>query len=439
MVSAFAFPCWRGVSVLALLLVPSAAIAAPTRATGDVDRILAIVNDDIITDTELDARLAQTKRQLAVEKIKLPTDSVLRRQLLERMVVERLQLQLAERAGIRASDADVERAIEGVARQNKMELAEFRKTLVREGLDPQIHAAEVRTQIILRQLAEREVNNRITVNESEIENFLETNPRGADTEYNLSHIFLPLPESASSEAIQATRKRADEILARLKDGANFEQLAVSHSQGEGAMSGGAIGWRKAGQLPELFVTTLRELSTGSVSSVLRGPNGFHILKLNNRRGESAATNVTQTRVRHILLRRSEIQSLDEARAKLLSLRERIVQGDDFVALARAHSEDTGSAAGGGELGWTSPGQLVPEFEQAMNALKPGEISQPVRSSFGLHLIQVLERRTQDLSDERLRGLARQQIHTRKASERYEQWLRQLRDEAYVEYLSDDVN
>lgn len=430
----------RALCVSALLYPCLAAGAAPgPRPAVDVDRIVAVVNDDVITETELATRMVQTRQRLLAEKIKPPADDVLRRQLIERMVVERLQLQLAERAGIRVTDSDVERALEGIARQNKLELAEFRKLIQREGVDPKAHAAEVRTQLVLRQLVEREVNNRVSVSESEIETFLETSPQGGDTEFNLSHIFLPLPESASPEAIQATRKRAEDILTKLRGGANFEQLAVSYSQGEGAMSGGTIGWRKAGQLPDLFVNALKSLSPGTVSEVLRGPNGFHVLKLIDRRGEATGGNITQTRARHILLRRSEIQSLDDARTKLLNLRERIVNGEDFAGLARAHSEDTGSAANGGDLGWANPGQMVPEFEKAMDALKIGDTSQPVRSSFGLHLIQVLERRNQDMSSERLQGVARQQIHVRKASERYEQWLRQLRDEAYVELFSDDVH
>lgn len=421
----------------AALLGPwlAAAVAPSARAVGDLDRILAIVNDDVITESELSSRLAQTKRQLALDKIKLPTDEVLRRQLLEHMVMEQLQLQLAERAGIRVTDADVDQALEKIAQSNKMNVTEFRRMLVREGLDLQAHAAQLRSQLTIRQLLEREINNRVTVSESEVEIFLETHPQGADVEYHLSHIFLPLPESASPEAIQATRKRADDIQRRLKEGANFEQLAVTYSQGEGAMSGGAIGWRKAGQLPELFVAPLKDLAPGNVTDILRGPNGFHILRLNNRRGDTPATNVAQTHTRHILLRRSEIQSLEEARTKLLNLRNRIEHGEDFATLAKGNSEDTGSAAGGGDLGWINPGQLVPEFEKAMDALKPGELSQPVRTPFGLHLIQVLERRTQDISKERLQASARNQIHTRKANERYEQWVRQQRDEAFVEYLS----
>jgi peptidyl-prolyl cis-trans isomerase SurA len=412
--------------------------AAPSRPVTNLDRVLAIVNEDVITETELGARLVQTKRQLTLEKIKLPAEDVLRRQLLERMVMERLQLQLAERAGIRVTDSDVDRALENIAQSNKMNRADFQKRLASEGLDPQAHAAELRTQLVLRQLLDREINSRVNVSDSEVSSFLEANPQGGDTEYNISHIFLPLPESASSETIQAGRKKADEIHQQIKAGTSFEQLAVSHSQGEGALTGGSLGWKKTGQLPELFVTAMKNLTPGNISDVLRGPNGFHILKLNDRRGGTHVA-VTQTHVRHILLRRSEIQSLAEARAKLAQLRDRIVQGDDFAALARAHSEDSGNAASGGDLGWVSPGQMVPEFERAMDALKPGEISQTVRTSFGEHLIQVLARRSQDVSEDRLLASARQQIHMRKAGERYEQWARQLRDEAYVEYLIDDIN
>jgi peptidyl-prolyl cis-trans isomerase SurA len=426
---------------LAALLIPCVVLAAtaPSRPIKGLDRIVAVVNEDVITDTELAARMVQLKRQLALEKIKLPPDEILRRQLLERMIVERLQLQLAERAGIRVSDGDVERTIETIARNNKLSPADFQKTMIREGLDPQAHAAEVRTQLVIRHLVDREIGSKVHVNQSEVASFLEANPHGGDAEYNLSHIFMPLPESASPETIQTARKRAEDVRNQIKDGASFEQLAVSHSQGEGALSGGSLGWKKTGQLPELFVAALKNLGDGEVSGVLRGPNGFHILKLNNRRGGGPQAAVTQTHVRHILLRRTEIQSLDEARAKLTKLRERVVQGEDFAVLARANSEDNVSAASGGDLGWITPGQLVPEFERTMGDLKPGEVSQPVQTSFGLHLIQVLGRRTQDMSEDRQQAAARQQIHARKAGERYEQWVRQLRDEAYVEYLIDDVN
>ena len=413
-------------ALLCLWLAAAAAAPAPARTVKDLDRILAVVNDDVITESELTTRLEQTKRRLALEKIALPADNVLRQQLLERMVVERLQLQLSERTGVRVPEADVDRALETVAQSNKMSLADFRRMLVREGLDPQAHAAEIRAQLTIRQLLDREINNRVNVSESEIASFLEAHPSGTDIEYNLSHIFLPLPESASPETIQAARKRADDILRQLKEGASFEKLAVTHSQGESALTGGSLGWKKAGQLPELFLPGIKNLAPGSVSEVLRGPNGFHVLRLNNKRGDTAAASVTQVHVRHILLRHSEIQSPEEARAKLLNLRNRIEHGEDFTVLAKAHSDDAGSAASGGDLGWSNPGQFVPEFEKAMNALKPGELSQPGKSPFGLHLIQVVARRAQDISEERLQASARQQNHPRNAGESYRQWLIQTR-------------
>ncbi len=425
---------------LMLSLPPSLATAAPQRIS-DIDRIVVVVNDDVITESELSQRLRETRKQLELEKISAPPDAALRKQLLERMVLERLQLQLAAQSGIRISESDVDRAFETVAQRNKLGAEEFRKALVQRGLDVAAYRNQLRDQLTIQQLLEREINNRVTVTDNEVENFLE-NPQSRadmDVSYQLSHILIGIPEAASPEAIQAARKRAEDVHRQLAGGANFEQTAVSQSQGADALKGGNLGWKKAGELPELFLTALKNMSVGGVSEILRSPNGFHILKLNNKRGGGQAQAVTQTHVRHILLRPSEILSLEEARHKLLGLRERIEGGDDFAALARAHSDDTGSAANGGDLGWANPGQMVPEFEKAMNALKPNQLSQPVRTSFGLHLIQVLDRRSHDLTQEREFAAARQQIHARKADERYEQWARQLRNEAFVEYLLEDVN
>ena len=428
---------------LFLLLLPSimAAAPAPPEATGEIDRILVIVNDDVITETELANRLAETKKQLALEKIKTPPDDILRKQLLDRMVLERLQLQLAVQTGIRVGESEVDQAIETIARRNNLSVENFRKTLAKSGMDVAAYRAQTRDQLTIQQLLEREINNRVNVTDSEVSHFLENPQSRADMDvtYNLSHILIGIPESASPEAIQAAKKRAEDILRQLKAGADFEQIAVSYSQGADALKGGGLGWKKPGELPELFLGALKSLSPGDISETLRSPNGFHILKLNDKRGAAQAEAVTQTHVRHILLRTSEIQSLEDARQKLLNLRERVENGDDFAALARAHSEDTGSAASGGDLGWVNPGMMVPEFEKAMNALKPNQLSQPVRSSFGLHLIQVLGRRSHDITQERLEAAARQQIHARKADERYEQWARQLRDEAFVEYLVDETN
>jgi peptidyl-prolyl cis-trans isomerase SurA len=426
---------------LMLSLPPGLAATAPQRAISDIDRIVVVVNDDVITESELNQRLRETRKQLELEKISAPPDAALRKQLLERMVLERLQLQLAAQSGIRISESDVDRAFETVAQRNKLGAEEFRKALAQRGMDVTAYRNQLRDQLTIQQLLEREINNRITITDNEVENFLE-NPQSRadmDVSYQLSHILIGIPEAASPEAIQAARKRAEDVHRQLAGGANFEQTAVSQSQGADALKGGNLGWKKAGELPELFLAALKNMTVGGASEILRSPNGFHILKLNGKRGDSQAEAVTQTHVRHILLKPSEILSLEEARHKLLGLRERIENGDDFAALARAHSDDTGSAASGGDLGWANPGQMVPEFEKAMSALKPDQLSQPVRTPFGLHLIQVLGRRSHDMTQEREFAAARQQIHARKADERYEQWARQLRNEAFVEYLLEDVN
>ena len=395
----------------------------------------------MITDTELANRLAETKKQLVLEKIKTPPDNMLRKQLLDRMVLERLQLQLAVQTGIRIGESEVDQAIETIARRNNLSVENFRKALAKSGMDVAAYRAQTRDQLTIQQLLEREINNRVNVTDSEVSHFLENPQSRADMDvtYNLSHILISIPESASPEAIQAAKKRAEDILRQLKAGADFEQIAVSYSQGADALKGGSLGWKKPGELPELFLGALKSMSPGDISETLRSPNGFHVLKLNDKRGAAQAEAVTQTHVRHILLRMSEIQSLEDARQKLLHLRERVENDDDFAALARAHSEDSASAVSGGDLGCVNPGMMVPEFEKAMNALKPNQLSQPVRTSFGLHLIQVLGRRSHDITQERLEAAARQQIHARKADERYEQWARQLRDEAFVEYLVEDTN
>ena len=418
---------------------PFHTLAAPQRTISDIDRIVVIVNDDVITHSELAQRLQQTKKQLELENISAPTDPILKKQLLERMVLERLQLQLATQTGIRVSEADVDRAFEGVARRNNLGPDEFRRTMEKKGLDYATYRSQLREQLTIQQLLEREINNRVNVTDTEVSNFLE-NPQsraGIDLSYHVSHILIGIPESASPEAIQEARRRAEEVHRQLVQGVNFEQVAVSHSQGVDALKGGSLGWKKAGELPELFLGALKTMNRGEISGVLRGPNGFHVLKLNDKRGGASAEAVTQTHARHILLRPSEILSAEDARNKLLALRERIENGEDFAALARANSEDTGSATNGGDLGWANPGQMVPEFEKAMNALNPNQLSQPVRTPFGLHLIQVLGRRTHDVSQERELMAARQQIHARKADERYEQWARQLRNEAFVEYLASE--
>ena len=421
--------------VTLVLYAQSAAHASPP--TRSIDRILVVVNDDIITVRDVDNRLESIRRRLTAQKVALPPDSILRQQVLERMITERLQSQLARQYGITVNEDQIDRAIRQVVEQSRKSAEEFRRDA--EGLPGGFKAVreEIRDQLLVQQLIDREINNRITVSDSEVEAFLDAQrARGGEMEINLSHILIALPESASPEVIARARVKAEKIHQELKKGADFSQLAVTHSQGQRALEGGGLGWKGAGQLPDLFVNAVQPLATGELSEVLRSPSGFHILQLNDRRGGSASLNVQQTRARHILIKVSELVSLTEARRRAERLRERLLGGEDFAQVARAVSDDIASAAKGGDLNWVNPGQTVGEFEKAMSALKPGDISEPVRSPFGYHLIQVQERRERDVSHEREVANARNQIHARKADERLEQWLRQLRDDAYVEYRSE---
>jgi peptidyl-prolyl cis-trans isomerase SurA len=417
--------------------VLTAAFAAGPPALGAeriqlLDRIVAVVNEEVITQEELDRRLELVKKQLARQGTALPDSEALRRQILERLIMDRIQLQYARQTGLRIDDFQLDRAIAAIAEQNRVTVAQFREVLARDGVDYTNFREEIRKEMILARLREREIDSRITVSEGEIDNFLATQATQiTGGEYAVSHILVRVPEQATSGEIQARRARAEAALAELKAGMPFSQVAAVYSDAPDALQGGFLGWRPLSRLPELFAEVVVKLNPGEVSEVLRSANGFHILRLEDRRGPGTPAQVTQTHVRHILVRPGEALSEDEARNRLLQLRERIVNGADFAELARLHSEDP-SASQGGDLGWVSPGDTVPAFERVMESLQPGEVSEPVKTPLGWHLIQVLERRTGDMTKERERVLARQSIKARKADEAYEEWLRQLRDQAYVE-------
>ena len=413
----------------------SLAASPPARAAAAaLDRILVVVNQDVITENEYRTQLNTVKRQFRLARRPLPPEADLRRQVLERMILERLQLQYAERTGIQVSEAEVKRALERIARRNRMNLDQLRRVLKRDGIDYDNFRRQIRAQVIIGKLIERDINGRVTVSESEIDNVLRNPQKHArvDEEVDLSHIQIGFPVRAEAEVVAAARARAEKLRRRLGRDLSFEQAAVQYSQSPEALEGGRLGWKKLGELPEAFARVVRGLRPGQVSAVFRAGNAFHILKLHGRRGGKAHT-VTQTHVRHILLKPGPTLPVDEAVRRLERLRGRILNGEDFGTLARAHSNDSASGVKGGDLGWVSPGELDPRFEQAMGALKPGEVSRPVRTRFGVHLIQVLARRQQDVSAERERAEVRRQLHQRKARERYQQWLRQLRDEAYVEH------
>ncbi|MBI3140473.1 MAG: peptidylprolyl isomerase [Rhodocyclales bacterium] len=420
--------------VIAAVAVAVAAPAWGQRATPAVqaDRIVAVVNDEVITLYELRSRLATVERQLGKQGVQLPPRDVLERQLLERMIVERVQLQFAKETGLRVDDAQLDQTLTRIAQNNRMDLGDFRAALERDGIAWAKFREEIRGELILGQIKEREVDSRVVVSEGEIDNFLANAEAGGNEEFNLAHILLRVPEQAKPEQLARVRARAEEILAQLRRGADFAQLAASYSDAPDGLSGGAMGWRALDRLPALFAEAVAKLKPGEASELLRSPAGYHILKLVERRGGALkATPVQQTRARHILIRASELVSETEARRRLTALKERLDHGADFAELARLHSNDL-SAAKGGDLGWVNPGDTVSEFERAMDALNPGQVSGPVRSPFGWHLIQVLERRM-DVSQERLRLNARQALRERKADEAYQDWLRQMRDRAYVEY------
>jgi peptidyl-prolyl cis-trans isomerase SurA len=417
----------------ACLLLVLAALPAAARDAVLVDRVVAVVNKDVITLTELAQRTERAAAELRRQRIAAPERAVLERQVLQRLVLDKAQLQLAESTGMRVDELQLDRAVQRIAQNNGLALADFRRALERDGVDFEDFRAELRQQILLSRLREREVDDRVQVSETELDAYLEEHKASlaSAVEYDVAHILVRVPEQARPEQVEQARARAARARDEARAGADFARLAASASDAGDALQGGALGWRAPGRLPELFAEALRDMQPGAVSELLRSPAGFHVVKLLGRRGAGDAAPVTQTRARHILVKSNEVVSEEDARRRLLGLRERIVAGADFAEMARLNSED-GTAARGGALGWVYPGDTVPEFERAMNALAPGELSQPVRTPFGFHLIEVLERRAGDVSAERQRQLARLALRERKADEAYQDWLRQLRDRTYVE-------
>ncbi|MGQ0579466.1 MAG: peptidylprolyl isomerase [Betaproteobacteria bacterium] len=424
--------------VLFLVLLGSApaGAAADERARGEpavLDRVVAVVNNEVVTRLDLDEQVNVAQLQLRRQGTPLPAQDVLERQLLERLITARVLVQTARETGLRVDDAQLQRSVERIAQENKLTPEAFRKTLESDGVNFNRFREELRNEILITRLKEREVDSKILITDGEIDNYLKNqqNLGGKDDEYSLAHILVLVPEQASPEQIQAKRAVVDKALAQLKGGADFRQVSAGVSDAQNALEGGPLGWRPTSRLPQIFVDSVTTMKVGDLSPVLRSANGFHILKLLDKRGNETPVIIQQTRTRHILVRLNEVVSEADAKQRLFNVKERIDNGADFAELARLQSEDASSSRGG-ELGWLSPGDTVPEFERAMNALEPGQVSEPVRSPFGWHLIQVLERRNEDMSKERQRLLARQAIRARKSDEAYQEWVRQQRDRAYVE-------
>lgn len=403
-----------------------------------LDRIVAVVEDGVILESELDRKLETIKRGLEQSNTALPPDSILTRQVLERMIVEKIQLQLAEKAGIRVDDETLRLAVQQIAQRNKISVDELRESLEAEGVSYADFLNQIRGEITIGRFRTNQVNSQVKVSDREVDHYLETQAKSgvnADSEFLLGHILVATPQAASAADIQKAKDKADATLAELKKGADFKQIALQNSDDPEALKGADLGWRKLAQIPTLFAELVPAMHEGDLQGPIRSPNGFHIIKLLGVKGGEQRT-VTKTHVRHILIKPNETLSDADAEQKLRGLKERIANGEDFAELARAHSDDKGSAIKGGDLGDVESGALVPPFEEAMNKLGPNEMSAPVQTQFGWHLIQVLERRESSDSTEAQRAQARDAIFKRKVEEETELWLRRIRDEAYVEIRLD---
>jgi peptidyl-prolyl cis-trans isomerase SurA len=427
------FVLWR---TLACALV-SVAVFAPAAFPVELDRIIAVVNDDVIMKSELEERLRTVEGQLQEQGTPVPPRSILEKQVLDRLILTKLQVQMASETGIRVDDETLNRTISNIAAENQVSLEEFRKILEQDGYSYEKFREDIRGEILISRLRQRQVDNRVTVTEREVDNFLATQQHQAEaeTEYHLRHILIALPDSPSARQLQETQELAQKVWNDLKAGGDFAQLAATYSDGPQALDGGDLGWRKAGQVPTLFADFVAGMQKGDISELIRSPGGFHIIKLDDVR-DSQKVVVTQTHSRHILIRTDELVKTEDARQRLEQLRLRIEGGDDFAEVAKGNSHDSVSAAEGGDLGWTSPGDLDPDFEQVMNSLKLGEVSQPFQTQYGWHIVQVLERREHDSTEDVKRARAREAIRARKLDEARDIWLREMRDEAYVEYRLD---
>ncbi len=417
-----------------LLILFSSLCTAAADAAEDIDRIVAVVNDDVIVRSELDAEVAQLASQLRQSGTRMPPKSVLERQVLERLILKKLQLAAARQMGITVSDGLLTQALQNIAAENGMSLEEFRHALDADGIGFKRFRESIREQIMLSRLREQRVIRRIEVSQQELDNYLkkESGRLNQRSDYHLFHILIAVPEGASPEQIAEARGRAERLLARIRRGEiGFKEAAVAESDGRQALEGGDLGWRNAAQLPSFFLEPLAAMERGEVSEVMRNASGFHLVLLEDYKGGERKI-VTQTHARHILIRTNEITSDTDARNRLAQLKQRIEEGDDFGTLARSHSDDKGSAIKGGDLGWTSPGDFVPKFEAVLNGLEVGQISEPFQSQFGWHIVQLLGRREHDNTEEVQRALARDAIRERKAAEAVELYLRRLRDEAYVD-------
>lgn len=402
-------------------------------AVQSLDKVIAVVDSNVIMRSELNERLAQVSARAAAGGMSLPAAEALNTQILEHLISEKLQLQMASRVGLKVSDEQVNQAIGQIQRSNKLSNAQFMSQLKADGLSLSTLRESVRKDLTLQQIQQGMVQQRIQISPLEIDNFLTS----ADArfwmggEYHVGHILIGLPQSPSAEVLQQTRQKAEVLVAKIKNGTPFAQVAIAESKGPSALKGGDLGWRKTSELPSLFADIVPNLAIGDVSAPARSGAGFHILTVYAQKGNDQKLQ-TQTKVRHILVKPSAILTNDEAEAKLQGIRKELLKGGDFATLAKQNSEDIGSMLSGGELGWSSPGMFVPAFEKTLAKTAVGAISQPFRSRFGWHILEVMERKDEDITDAVLRNKAVQVLTSRRFEDELQIWLRELRDDAFID-------
>jgi len=418
-----------------LLQAPVSAQTRELATKGELlDRVAAVVNDGVVLNSELDDQISIVSERLRAQKLELPPQNVLREQVLERLILQEIQAQRAAKAGLKVPDETLNAALTDVAQRNGIPLSQLPEALKQQGIDYAAYREDVRKELTMGLLRQRDVLQRIAITPREIDTYLEKESKApsADMEYDVSHILIAVPQEATPAQLDEAAKRAQDVYTRAKGGEDFAKLALAYSKSQTALEGGHLGWRKGGELPTFLSDTIAKLKPGEVSEPLRTPTGFHIIRLNDIRGSGKKAIESQVHVRHILMKTTELADDATVRQKLEAIRQRILKGEDFAGLAQTTSEDPGSQSQGGDLGWTGPGTFVPEFEAAIAGLKDGEISEPFHTQYGWHIVQLLGRREYDNTDELKRRQAIEAIRASKADEETELWLRRLRDEAYVE-------
>ena len=431
---------WLAIATL-LCVIGNSSATAQNRTLSDkgvmLDRVAAVVNDGVVLRSELEEQMSLVSERLKAQGLEMPPVDVLRQQVLERLILQELQIQRAQRAGIRVNDENLNQALAEVAQRNNIGLAQLPAALAAQGIDYGAYRETVRREMTIQVLQQRDVIQRINVSPRELEQFLEKQKSRPSelNEYNLSHILIAVPQEATPQQLEDATRRAEDVVNRARAGEDFARLAVANSNSQTALEGGALGWRRGPEIPTVLADLVVGLKPGEVSAPLRTPSGYHIVRLNEVRGADQQVVIEQTRARHILLKPTEIQDDATVEQRLREVRERILKGEDFAVLAKTLSEDPGSGAEGGDLGWTAPGTFVPEFDAMLASLRENEISEPFRTQFGWHIVQLLGKRQYDSTDELRRQRAFLQLRGSKADEETELWLRRLRDEAYVDIKS----